>query len=281
MPGLRARVVQAVIRRAGWAPTARAIEAVRNLATYAMGAGTASLDVERSGEAALLRTLAGRWARREVTVVDVGAHAGDWASCARAAFGRAARLHCFEPHPDTFALLAERTAADPHTSCHRLALGSESGTASLFSEAASSAFTSLHPGTFDRPGHEVTRVDEVEIRTLDAVAGELGLSAIDLLKVDVEGHELAVLEGARGLLEAGAIECVQFEFGERNLASRTFLRDFFELLGPGFELSRVTPHGLRPLRYEPAAEIFVLEANYFATRRPGTPRRPAQGRQGM
>ena len=77
MAPLRARVAEALIRRAGWPPTARAIEGVRNLATYALGAGTASLHVEQ--EAALLRELARRWSARDVTVVDVGAHAGEYA----------------------------------------------------------------------------------------------------------------------------------------------------------------------------------------------------------
>jgi FkbM family methyltransferase len=266
MTPLRARVAEALIRKAGWPPAARAIEGVRNLATYAIGAGTASLHVEQSGEGALLRDLAERWSGREVTLVDVGAHTGEYAVCARAAFGPALTLHCFEPRPDTFALLERRVGAEPRTSCHRLALGDEAGTASLFSKGASSVFTSLYPEAFGAPGHEVSRVDEVELRTLDDVADDLGLERIGLLKVDVEGHELAVLKGARRLLDADAIEAVQFEFGERSLYSRAFLRDFFELLGPDFDFFRITPFGLRRLAYSPAAEVFVQEANYLAAR---------------
>ena len=266
MAPLRARVAEALIRRAGWPPTARAIEGVRNLATYAMGAGTASLHVEQSGEGALLRDLAERWRVRDVTLVDVGAHTGEYAICARAAFGPGATLHCFEPQPETFAVLERRLGTHRRTSCHRLALGDAAGAASLYSKSASSVFTSLYAEAFGAPGHEISRVDEVEVRTLDDVAGDLGLARIDLLKVDVEGHELAVLKGARGLLDAGAIDSVQFEFGERSLYSRTFLRDFFELLGPDFHFFRVTPYGLRRLPYSPAAEVFVGEANYLAAR---------------
>ena len=266
MAPLRARVAEVLVRKAGWPPAARAIEGVRNLATYALGAGTASLHVEESGEAALLRDLARRGRDRAVTVVDVGAHTGEYAICARAAFGPGATLHCFEPQPETFAVLERRIGAEPATSCHRLALGEQAGLATLFGEAASSVFTSLYRDAFGAPGHEVTRVDEVEVRTLDEVAGDLGLESIDLLKVDVEGHELAVLKGARGLLAAGAIDALQFEFGERSLYARTFLRDFFELLGPEFRFFMVTPFGLRRLDYRPAAEIFVQEANYLAAR---------------
>lgn len=121
--------------------------------------------------------------------------------------------------------------------------------------------TSLH---LDTLGGGPARVDEVEVSTLDAAAADLGIGRIDLLKIDVEGHELAVLEGDRGLLDAAKVGAVQFEFGERNLASRTFLRAFFRLLGSGFRFFRVTPGGLRALEYTPAAEVFVLESNYLA-----------------
>ena len=143
MAPLRARVAGALVRKAGWPPAARAIEGVRNLATYAMGAGTASLDVEQSGEGALLRDLAERWSGRDVTLVDVGAHAGEYAICARAAFGPRATLHCFEPQPETFAVLERRMGTDPRTICHRLALGDEAGAASFFILSASFVLTTL------------------------------------------------------------------------------------------------------------------------------------------
>ena len=262
--GVRSRAFKALVRYGGWPPLARTFERLRNLATYAGGAGTASLHVEQSGEAAVLRRLAAHWGDREVTVVDVGAHNGEYAIAVRSAFGDRATLHCFEPHPETFAILQERVGGHPRTTCHPVALGDEPGAASLFSQARSSAFASLHSSTFAMAGQEVSSVEQVEVATLDELAAPLGVERIDLLKVDVEGHELAVLKGARGLLDAGAVAAVQFEFGERNLASRSFLLEFVELLGPAFGLFRVTPFGLRPLRYTPAAEIFVLEANYLA-----------------
>ena len=267
MAALRGRIADALIRKAGWPPAARAVEGVRNLATYAMGAGTASLHVTESGEAALLRQLAAHRRGRAVTVIDVGAHTGEYAICARAAFGPHAELHCFEPQPETFAMLERRLDDDPRARPHRLALGAEAGVASLYGAASSSAFTSFYDAAFGAPGHEVTRVDEVEVTTLDEVVAELGLGRIDLLKVDVEGHELAVLRGASGLLADGSIEAVQFEFGERSLYARTFLRDFFELLGSEFRFFRVTPFGLRSIEWRPAAEVFVGEANYLAARR--------------
>src|SRR5918997_6561252 len=114
LDGVRSGAFKALVRYGSSPPLAGVFERLRNISTYAMGAGTASLHVEESGEAALLRRLAALWPGREVTVVDVGAHNGEYAIAARAAFGERAALHCFEPHPETFAILRERVGSHPH-----------------------------------------------------------------------------------------------------------------------------------------------------------------------
>ncbi len=50
------------------------------------------------------------------------------------------------------------------------------------------------------------------------------------MKIDTEGHELFVLQGARRLLTAKAIGAVQFEYGGCNIDSRVLLRDLFDFL---------------------------------------------------
>jgi hypothetical protein len=63
---------------------------------------------------------------------------------------------------------------------------------------------------------------------LDLCFAICGLAhSIDLLKIDVEGHELSVLRGATKTMERGLIKVVQFEFGGCNLDTRTNLQDFF------------------------------------------------------
>jgi FkbM family methyltransferase len=230
-----------------------------------MGIGSASLDVPDSGEGRLLGALARSWpGRSEVTVIDVGAHAGSYTRATRAAFGPRARIHCFEPNPALFSSLLPRLAGDAGTTCHQVALGRAVGTATLFLDQPGSSRGSLIRETFDITRRPPAHSHEVSVKTLDQAARELGIDHIDLLKIDVEGHELAVLQGAEELLGRNAVDVVQFEFGERNLASRTYLRDFWELLGPRYSFFRVTPRGLVPIQYRPSCEVFALETNYVA-----------------
>jgi hypothetical protein len=72
------------------------------------------------------------------------------------------------------------------------------------------------------------------------------------------------------MLESGAIAAIQFEFSEGCLDSRIFFKDFFDLLGRQYKLSRILRNGLYPLpRYSARLEIFATSnflAEYVATR---------------
>ena len=50
---------------------------------------------------------------------------------------------------------------------------------------------------------------------------------IDLLKLDVEGHELEVLRGGVRMFAQRRVKMVSFEFGGCNIDSRTYFRDFY------------------------------------------------------
>ena len=110
--------------------------------------------------------------------------------------------------------------------------------------------------------------EKVQVTTLDRVVEDRGIGHIDLLKIDVEGHELDVLRGAKETLEADRIDIVQFEFGGCNLDTRTNFQDFYYLLKEQyrFALFIVTPAGFEPIdTYRELYEQYVT-TNFVATR---------------
>lgn len=87
----------------------------------------------------------------------------------------------------------------------------------------------------------------VTCTTLDAFMEANGIERIDLLKIDTEGFDLAVLKGASHALDAGRIGTIQFEFIPANIVTGIRVRDFIDLL-PGYRLHRLCMNGsLMPL----------------------------------
>jgi len=107
----------------------------------------------------------------------------------------------------------------------------------------------------------------VNIITIDEVVEREGIQSIDFMNMDVEGHELAVLRGAKKSLDAGIIKALSIEFGACNLNSRTFFYDFWDLLIPlGYRFYRITPGGtlLKVDEYYEDLEYFRAATNYIA-----------------
>jgi hypothetical protein len=84
--------------------------------------------------------------------------------------------------------------------------------------------------------------------------------------MDIEGHELFALRGAQKCLANHRIGGLLFEFGFGNINSRTFLKDFWDLLSPDFRIYRVTPSGIPLLinEYYEDLEYFRGATNYIA-----------------
>lgn len=193
-------------------------------------------------------------------VLDVGANAGQFAELVRS-IAPDVPLHCFEPHPVSFAALAERAGRLGFTP-YALALSDQPGEIDFFDYAdeAGSQHASVYREVIEGVHRRSAVATRVPCTTLDLKAVELGLSRIGLLKIDTEGHELAVLKGAAGLLAAGAVDAIQFEFNEMNVVSRVFMKDFFDLL-PGYRIHRLLTDGAIPFEtYDPRfMEIFAFQ----------------------
>lgn len=223
-------------------------------------------DVASSGELAALHHVAARVGPRAI-VLDVGANRGDYSLAAVRAFGRDSTVYAFEPSAAAFERLSQIVARTDQIVPVRCALSDAPGEVELFSDTPGSGLGSLIDRDLAHVGLQMSHIERVEATTLDDFCADRDIDHISLLKLDVEGAELAVLRGAEHMLDAHGIDFIQFEFGGTNIDSRVFLRDFFRVLGPQYRIHRVLQDGLRELReYRERDEIF-LTVNYLAERR--------------
>jgi FkbM family methyltransferase len=128
--------------------------------------------------------------------LDIGANVGHYTLRMSELVGSTGRVIGFEPVPNTFALLAANVRLGPHPNVSLLNLAASDSTRSVSVEIPQFAegMTNYYMA------HLSERPSELAILTIPVDA--LGLSQrVKLAKIDVEGHELAVLRGMRGLIE--------------------------------------------------------------------------------
>jgi FkbM family methyltransferase len=141
------------------------------------------------------------------TVVDGGANIGYFTLLAAKLVGNDGAVHSFEPIPDTYSALQANVALNQfscvHANCE--ALSDQSGTLEFEVPVDTStgrplgwAATQVLMGR----GPKVT----VRARTLDDYAGEEGISRVKLVKLDLEGGELAAVAGMQRLLSDGRVD---------------------------------------------------------------------------
>ena len=193
---------------------------------------------ESNGEVALLRKVLPNCR----LVFDVGAHTGSWAEAALEV-NPELEIHCFEASVQTHRQLVERTPR-LRVIANAFGLGAQAETRTLYSFGAGNNANSL----YRRNGIEVRGFppqNQTETATLvrcDDYCAERGITGIDFMKIDTEGHELYVLEGTRGLLSKQAVGAIQFEYGGCNIDSRVLLRDLFDFFADvGYMPAKIMP----------------------------------------
>jgi FkbM family methyltransferase len=133
-------------------------------------------------------------------VVDAGANRGQFAQDLRH-IGYAGLIVSFEPVPSEFAVLKEQFADDPAWRGFQVALGSRHASTEMHVIPSLTVMSSLFQPVQHWPGMERTRV---EMRRLDEMLDDVCRNIADprlLLKMDTQGYDLQVFEGARCWLD--------------------------------------------------------------------------------
>lgn len=180
-------------------------------------------------------------------VIDVGGHHGEYGLMLRE-MGYQGHIVSFEPVPESFALLSERSAPDPRWRVHPYALGAQPGVLPLHITKESDFVSFLDPD-LERSGHfasalAVSRTQEVPVKRLDAVLDECIGHVPDpvlFLKSDTQGYDFHVLEGLGDRVRE--IRGLQVEVALQPLyhGMKGFSESVSVLEGLGFELFCLSP----------------------------------------
>ncbi len=232
-----------------------------------MNYGRAS-DYQHNGETAMLEKISSMLMTDAPVLFDVGANKGEFTKHILQIWKeRKIQLYVFEPSQKTYAMLKAAIPVNDSVTLVNMGLGDKSEKVELFYDREGSGLASVYPRDLSYHNINFSDHETIELTTLDLFCGQHNIDSIDFLKLDVEGHELAVLRGGKRMFDEGRVKMVQFEFGGCNLDSRSFFRDYFNFFKKDYDLFRILSNGLRPINsYSERLEVF-LSANYLALRK--------------
>jgi FkbM family methyltransferase len=185
------------------------------------------------------------WCRKLIrpgmVAVDIGAHIGYYTRIFSRLVGDSGRVFSFEPSSENFPVLSKNISAGnfQNVTIFNKAVGAENTQGTLFVSPGHSNH-SLNAGFTESVGQE-----QVEIVPLDLVLHQYGISQMDFIKVDVEGSEINVLNGMKGIIAQSPNLHMLVEYNTRALRAGGFtpmdLPSLIESLG--FEVHLILPDG--------------------------------------
>ena len=156
-----------------------------------MGRGGAT---SSSGEEAVLSYISKK-SHAHLTVFDVGANVGLYTRLIKESLPTTTSIHSFEPTKHAFKQLLANVAGLSNVHLNNLGLSDKKGSIELFSDVAGSGLGSVYNRRLDHFGVHNTKKEQIEMTDIDSYCKEHKIARIDFLKIDVEGHEIAVLRG--------------------------------------------------------------------------------------
>lgn len=196
-------------------------------------------------------------------VLDVGANAGQFGRALREA-GYRGRIVSFEPLESARRqLLAASAADDAWDVAERAAIGAEDGEIDINVSAnsfSSSALDMLPAHLRSAAESRYVGRERVPLRRLDGIAGaHLRADSVALLKIDTQGYEDRVLDGAAGILPR--VAAIQLELSVVPLyAGQKLLPEMLERLrGLGFSLWALWPAFVEP----GSARLLQVDATFL------------------
>jgi len=157
---------------------------------------------------------------------DIGCNAGSFVKVLKS-FGIMNNIHCFEPHP-----VINKTTKEyyPHIIMNNYCLGNKNENIDIYIPMWSVGLSSI----INRPVFKTLNQDitlfNVKCETTDTYCLANNIDEIDFMKIDVEGGEKMVIEGASEMLKNKKIKCGIFEIGETLKDAGTSDKEICDLL---------------------------------------------------
>lgn len=214
-------------------------------------------DMLKNGEANFIKFILKNYDNKFI-FFDVGANKGDYSNIILELNNSNKNLsgNLFEPVPKCYEILNKKFKSD-YFVVNNLACSNISKKINFYFNSKDS-----HSSLFDWEKNS-KKITVNCIKLVDYIKYNK-INKINLLKIDAEGNDLFVLKGLEKKLDNKLIDFIQFEYGIPNIYSKTYLKDFYDLLeNNGFIIGKLMPNNIEIRKYSHYMENFH-NSNYVA-----------------
>ncbi len=195
---------------------------------------------------------------------DIGANIGEYTEKILDLRKEPTTIHLFEPTNKCFQELLRKYLGKNWICLNKWAVSDKNEEVSIFYDREGSKLASLYQRDLKNYAIEMNESEKVETIRLDQYIKKKQIEKIHLLKIDTEGHELAVLQGLGAYLDSAFIDFIQFEYGGTYLDADIRLYDMYDILEKaGYKIGKLNAQGIKMLPYEQWMEDYRY-ANYVA-----------------
>jgi len=176
-----------------------------------------------------------------------------------------AKYFLFEPLKEPYQYLVDKYKNYSNIKIFNNAVSDKNLSSLIYYDRIGTGAASLIKRNLQHFNVKFDKVEKVELISLNTMfKDDLNSKSfkVNICKIDIEGHELTVLNSIKNNFEKFSL--IQFEFGGSNIDSRTYFQDFWYLLKDNFDIYRIGPSG--PIyieEYRELDETFVM-TNYIA-----------------
>ncbi len=222
---------------------------------------TGNGDFIKNGELNFLKSLDKEYQNKPFVFFDIGANIGEYTEMVMSNIRPSSfEGHLFEPQKNCFTTLNQKFQDSDGIHIHNVGLSDIPDTKELYKDQDQSGLASLYNRKLQHYNLEMKQSEKITLETCKKYIDQYSITKINLIKIDIEGHELKALMGFSDFLHASNIDFIQFEYGGANLDSKTSLLDLFHFFSArGFILCKIMKSGLTKFEYNPRFENFMYQ----------------------
>lgn len=229
------------------------------------GLNYGNFDFATNGEEYILKNIKKKTKdKKRITLFDIGANNGSYLSLINNIFDKRVFVHSFEPSKVAFDKLCSKDYSNIKCVKNNFGLGNSNTNADLYYTIDGDSGSSIFNFSYSKD-NQYKGTEKIQITTINSYCKDKDINYIDFLKIDAEGSEFMILQGADQLLCEKKIGLIQFEFGDKMMFSKTSFLDFYSFFNKhDYTIYRLLKNGFIPFRNYSANNEIYAGTNYLA-----------------